>query len=128
MSMTEEQNTKCHAIIHSAAVAAGAGNLIPVPGTGVAADMVAMTAMTISLASVLDGNLSEEAARGLAIAAIKNTMLKQPIKTLAKELSKLIPLLGQLVAPAISVILIEAAGWSIAEELARKRIIYRPSP
>lgn len=128
MTMTEEQNTRCHAIIHTAAVAAGAGNLIPVPGTGVAADMLAMTAMTVSLASVFGGNLSEEAARGLAIAAIKHSMLKQPIKTLAKELSKLIPGLGQIVAPTISVTLIEAAGWSIAEELAQKQKRYLPTP
>jgi uncharacterized protein (DUF697 family) len=122
MSMTAEQNTRCHAIIHTAAAAAGAGNLIPVPGTGVAADMVAMTLMIASLAAVFGGNLSEEAARGLAFAAIKNTMLKQPIKVLAKELSKLLPFLGQIVAPTISVTLIEAAGWSIAEDLARKRL------
>ncbi len=121
MSMTAEQNTKCHTIIHTAAAAAGAGNLIPVPGTGVATDMVTMTVMTVSLAAVLGGNLSEEAARGLAFAAIKNTMLKQPIKTLTKELSKLVPFLGQIVAPAISVTLIEAAGWSIAEDLARRQ-------
>jgi len=122
MSMTAEQNTRCHAIIHTAAAAAGAGNMIPVPGTGVAADMVAMTAMSVSLAAVFGGNLSEEAARGLAFAAIKNTMLKQPIKVLAKELSKLVPFLGQIVAPTISVTLIEAAGWSIAEDLARRRL------
>lgn len=122
MSMTAEQNTRCHAIIHTAAAAAGAGNLIPVPGTGVAADMVAMTLMIASLAAVFGGNLSEEAARGLAFAAIKNTMLKQPIKVLAKELSKLLPFLGQIVAPTISVTLIEAAGWSIAEDLARRRL------
>lgn len=121
MSMTAEQNTKCHTIIHTAAAAAGAGNLIPVPGTGVATDMVTMTVMTVSLAAVLGGNLSEEAARGLAFAAIKNTMLKQPIKTLTKELSKLVPFLGQIVAPAISMTLIEAAGWSIAEDLARRQ-------
>ncbi|WKN24015.1 hypothetical protein [Azotobacter vinelandii] len=125
--MTEDQNTKCHAIIHTAAVAAGAGNLVPVPGTGVAADMVAMTAMTVSLASVFGGNIGEEAARGMAIAAIKGTMLKQPIKTLAKELSKLVPLLGQLIAPAISITLIEAAGWSIAQELAQKQKRYLPA-
>lgn len=44
-------------------------------------------------------------------------MLKQPIKTLTKELSKIVPFLGQMVAPAISVTMIEAAGWSIAKEL-----------
>ena len=30
--MTEEQRNKCHMIIHGHAVAAGAGNAVPVPG------------------------------------------------------------------------------------------------
>lgn len=118
--MTPEQESSCHKIIHSCAAGAAAGNLIPVPGTGIAADMVAMTAMTMSLAGVFGGSLTDEAAKGIAIAAIKNTMLKQPIKTLTKELSKFIPFVGQIVAPSISAIMLEAAGWSIAKELDRK--------
>lgn len=118
--MTPAQEKNCHKIIHSCAAGAAVGNLIPVPGTGVAADMVAMTAMTMSLAGVFGGSLTEEAAKGMAIAAIKNTMLKQPIKTLTKELSKLIPFVGQIVAPSISAVMLEAAGWSIAKDLDRK--------
>ena len=118
--MTSTQENQCHAIIHTAAVSAGGGNLVPVPGLGFAADIVAMTAMTMSLAGVFGGSLTEEAAKGIAITAIKNTMLRQPIKTLAKELSKIIPILGQIVAPAMSVTMIEAAGWSIAKDLDRK--------
>jgi len=49
-------------------------------------------------------------------------MLKQPIKTLTKELSKFIPFLGQVVAPSISVVMLEAAGWTLAKELE----VYRP--
>lgn len=115
--MTEEQNKKCHAIIHSCTVACGAGNVAPIPGLGIAADMIAMTTMTMSLAGVFGGDLTKEAAKGIAIAGIKKTMLKQPIKTVTKELSKIIPVLGQIVAPSISVAMIEAAGWSIAKQL-----------
>ena len=118
--MTSEQEKKCHGIIHTAAVAAGAGNFLPIPGLGVAADMTTITCMTMGLVGVFGGNLTEEAAKGIAIAAIKNTMLKQPIKTLTKELSKFIPVLGQIVAPSISVTMIEAAGWSIAKQLDNK--------
>lgn len=118
--MTNEQETKCHAIIHSHAAAAAAGNALPVPGLGIAADMVAMTSMAMSLCAVFGGSLTEEAAKALAIAAVKNTMLKQPIKTLTKELSKLIPLLGQVVAPSISAVMLEAAGWTLAKELEAK--------
>lgn len=90
---------------------------MPVPGLGIATDMVAMTTMTMSLCAVFGGNIKEEAAKTLAIAAIKNTMLKQPMKVLAKELSKLVPGLGQIVAPSITIVMLEAAGWVLATEL-----------
>ena len=56
----------------------------------------------------------------MAIVAIKKTMLKQPIKSLAKELSKIVPILGQIVAPAVSVAMLESAGWLLAEQMANK--------
>jgi len=118
--MNTSQKKKCHTIIHSHALAAAAGNAVPVPGLGLAADMVAMTTMTMALCAVLGGNISEAAAKNLAIAALKNTMLKQPIRILTKELSKLVPGLGQLVAPSIAVVIIEAAGWALANELEEK--------
>jgi uncharacterized protein (DUF697 family) len=115
--MNKNQKKKCHAIIHSHAVAAAAGNAVPIPGLGLAADMVAMSTMTMSLCAVFGGNISQEAAKTLAIAAMKNTMLKQPIRTLAKELSKIVPGLGQVVAPSIALVMIEAAGWVLANDL-----------
>jgi uncharacterized protein (DUF697 family) len=118
--MTEEQEKKCHAIIHTHAAAVAAGNAVPVPGLGVAADMVTMTSMTMALCAVFNGNLTEEAAKTLAVTAIKNSMLKQPIKTLTKELSKFVPFLGQIVAPTISVVMLESAGWILAKELEAK--------
>ena len=118
--MTGNQKKKCHAIIHSHAIAAAAGNAVPVPGLGIAADMVMMTTMTMTLCTVFGGNLREETAKSLAIAAMKNTMLKQPIKTLTRELSKLVPGLGQVVAPSIAVVMVEAAGWVLARELEAK--------
>ena len=121
MSMTEEEKSKCEKIIHSHAVAAAAGNLVPVPGVGVAADMVTMTTMAMALSSVFGGSIQESVAKNMAIAAIKQTMLKQPIKTLAKEASKIIPFFFFFVAPSISVAMLESAGWCLAEELSNKR-------
>ena len=118
--MTEEQTSKCHKIIHTAAAGAGAGNLIPVPGTGIAADIVAMTMMAMSLAAVFGEGVAEEVAKGMAVTALKQTMLKQPIKVLTKELSKFIPFLGQAVGPVISAGMIEAAGWALANDMALK--------
>ena len=120
--MTEDQNIKCHAIIHSAATAAAGGNLVPVPGMGVAVDTLAMTAMVMSLASVFEKDVNEKIAEGMAIVALKNTMLRQPIKMVAKEVSKFIPIFGQMVAPTVTFGLIEAAGWQVARELERASI------
>ncbi|EKO3686115.1 hypothetical protein P0F07_000885 [Vibrio metschnikovii] len=115
--MNQQLNERCHVIIHSHAAAAAAGNLIPVPGLGIAADITAMTSMCMSLASVMGRNISEEVAKGLAIAALKNTILKQPIRVLSKEISKFVPFVGQLIAPAISVAILESAGWSMVNNL-----------
>lgn len=115
--MTYEEENRCHVIIHTHAVAVAAGNAVPVPGLGVAADTIGMTTMCMSLAAVFGGSITEEVAKGLAIAALKKVLLKQPLKVIAKELSKFIPILGQIVAPAVSVTMIEAAGWTLAKEL-----------
>ena len=119
--MTKDEESKCETIIHSAALAAGGVNALPLPTLGIAADMTAMTLMVVSLAGVFGGDMSTEMARGIAIAALKKTMLKQPIKVLTKELSKLIPGVGQIVAPTISIVLVEAAGWNIAKSFDEKR-------
>ena len=87
--MTPDQESKCHKIIHSHAIAAAAGNAIPVPGLGIATDMVTMTTMCTSLCAVFGGNMTEAAAKAMAIAAIKNTMLKQPIKNNSKRIVKI---------------------------------------
>ena len=120
MPMTDKQKTQCKVIIHSHAVAAAGGNAVPVPGLGVAADIITMSSMAMSLCGLFGGSITEQAAKAMAISAIKNTMLKQPIKTLGKELSKFIPFLGQIVAPSISVIMIASAGWVLANELHEK--------
>lgn len=115
--MNEEQRNRCHTIIHTHAAAAVAGNLIPIPGVGMATDTVVMTSMCMNLSTVFGGNINEEVAKGIAIVTIRNTVLKQPLEVLVKELSKLVPFLGQIVAPTISVTMLETAGWSVAQTL-----------
>ena len=123
--MTKSEKDKCHAIIHSHAAAAAAGNAIPIPGAGIAVDTITMTTMAMALAGVFGGSIPESVAKSMAINAIKQTALKAPMKTAVKEVSKFIPILGQLVAPTISVTMLEAAGWSIAEQLSREKDRYR---
>ncbi len=118
--MTNNQKNKCHAIIHSGAVAAAAGNAVPIPGLGVAVDMVVFTAMAMSLSGVLGGNIKEDAAKGLAMAALKRTALQQPIKVIAKEASKIIPILGSIVSASIAVAFLEAAGWALVNDIEKQ--------
>lgn len=118
--MTSEQEAKCHAIIHSHAVACGAGNAVPIVGLGIAVDVVTMTTMACALAAVFGtDNLPSEVAKGIAIGAIKKQFLKQPIKTIGKELVKLIPVpgLNSAVAAAVSAGFLESAGWVMAKDL-----------
>lgn len=118
--MTDEERTKCHAIIHSCAIGSGASNLIPIPGTGIAGDMLAMTAMTVSLARVFGSNITDEIAKGMAILAIKETLRKSCFKVIIRELSKIIPFAGPAISATLSTSMIEAAGWDIAEDLSKK--------
>ncbi len=120
--MDEKLKARCGKIIHIHAATAGAGNAIPVPGLGVATDIVTMTTMTMALCAAIGGSITDEAAKAMAIIAIKNTMLKQPLKTITKELSKLIPFLGQVVAPSVSIVMLESAGWVIANDLYDKKM------
>ena len=121
MAMTDEELSTCRKIIHGHAVAAAAGNLIPVPGVGLAADTVTMTTMAMALAAVFGGSITEAVAKNMAVNAIVAAVKKQPVQVIAKELSKLVPIVGQLVAPSVSVAMLESAGWSLAEELSAKR-------
>lgn len=114
--MTESQKKKCHAIIHGHAVAAAAGNVVPVPGLGVAADIGTMTTMAMALAGVFGGNITTAVAKNMAIAALK----RATVKTVTKELIKPIPIVGQIISSTLSVAMLESAGWSMAHDLDRQ--------
>lgn len=119
--MTDDEKTKCRAIIHSHAVLAAAGNALPLPGTGLAADTITMTTMAMALASVLGGSITESVARNMAINAIIAAVKKNTVKTFVKEAAKIIPFAGQIISPAISVVMLESAGWSLANQLDEER-------
>ena len=121
MPMTEEEKSKCRKIIHGHAAAAAAGNMVPAPGVGIAVDTVTMTTMAMALASVFGGSITESVAKNLATSAIIATIKKQPLRVITKEISKVLPFIGQLVAPTISVAMLESAGWLLADDLAAER-------
>ena len=119
--MTDEEKSKCRKIIHGHAAAAAAGNLVPVPGVGIAVDTVTMTTMAMALASVFGGSITESVAKNMATSAIIATIKKQPLRVITKEISKVLPFIGQLVAPTVSVAMLESAGWLLADDLVAER-------
>ena len=52
--MNAEQKTLCAKIIHTAAASAAAGNAVPVPGFGAAADLTAVLGMAAALSKVFN--------------------------------------------------------------------------
>ena len=120
--MNSQQKSACHKIIHAAAAASASSTLIPVPLTGFAVDAAVMVIMVMNLARVfhLDTTVTEDAAQGMAIAAVKEQLLKHPIKYLTREFSKTLPLAGAAISGGLSLMLTEAAGWKIAEQFSRK--------
>ena len=119
--MTDDEKKKCHAIIHSHAVLAAAGNALPLPGTGLAADTITMTTMAMALAGVLGGSIPESVARNMAVNAIVAAVKKNAVKAFVKEAVKIVPLAGQIISPSISVAMLESAGWSLANQLDEQR-------
>lgn len=117
--MTQEQKTKCKRIINSWAIVAGAGNLLPVPGTGFAADITSLSMMARELAGVFGLDKTAAAAKGIAVATLKRVLMKQPIKAVGKELCKLIPFVGQALSASISVGITEATGWAMAKQFSK---------
>ena len=93
--MNSAQKSACHKSIHSAAAAAAAGNLVPVPGTGFAVDMGVMVAMVMSLARVfkLDSRAGaaeskKRAKKKIMFAATKNIVKKQLPGSWKKHVAK----------------------------------------
>ena len=144
--MTSTEKNKCHAIIHSFAVASGAGNAIPTPGVGVAVDIGCMASMCMSLAAVFANDPKGAVTEGMLVATMKRLLTKQALKELAKqpkkkaakelakflakhiikqmsvkcaakESSKMIPFIGALIASTMSVVMIEAEGWRLAKAM-----------
>lgn len=118
--MTERQHIRCKRIINSWAALAGAGNLTPIPGTGFAADITALAMMARELAEVFGEDKPASMAKGIAVAALKKAILKQPIKAAGKELCKFIPFAGQALSAGLSVGIAEATGWMMANDFAQK--------
>lgn len=112
--MTSEQEAKCHAIIHTASVAAGGvgAGLAQVPGSDNAVITPIQLTMAISLAKVFDIRLTDSAAKA-AVASVATSTLG---RTVSQFLVGWIPGVGNAVNAATAASLTEAMGWALARE------------
>ena len=118
MAMTESEKSKCKAIIHGHAAAVAAGNAATfIPGLGAAVDKAALVTMTLALASVFNVSITQTAAMSTAVAALKKYVGKQVLK----EILKIVPGAGTAASAALTISIIESAGWSIANEFASRK-------
>lgn len=115
--MNDTQHNQCHAIIHTAAIAAASGNAVPVPGLGLAADTAALAWMAMDLARVFGQSISANVGKAMAVEALRKTLLQQPLKFVGKELGKLVPFFGTALAATVSAGLVEATGWALAYDM-----------
>lgn len=112
--MTDEQRSKCHAIIHAAsASAAGVGaGLAQIPFSDNAVIVPIQVAMVISLGKVFDLTISESAAMSALTTAAASTVGRG----ISQILVGWIPGVGNVINASTAAGVTEAAGWIIANE------------
>lgn len=117
--MTREQDAKCHAIIHSAAAAAGlaGAGLAQLPCSDSAVIVPIQIAMVISIGAVFGVKLSESAATS-TLGSATATMLG---RGLSQILLGWIPGLGNVLNAATASGVTEIIGWAVAENFAKSR-------
>lgn len=109
--MTNKQFRECNIAIHTAAVAAGAGGVMPIPVMDSIPISAAQITMVIALGKIFDQKITESAAKGI-IGAAASTLI-------GRSLVKLIPIAGWIASAAVAAGVTEAIGWSIAVDFAK---------
>lgn len=118
--MTDDQKEKCHLIIHSASTAAagvGAG-LAQIPLSDNAVIMPIQIAMIIGLGKVFHQNITDSAAKGLALASIGTLIGRGTVQVLLGW----IPVLGNAINATTAAGITEALGWAVANNLDNGKI------
>ena len=119
--MTSEQYTKCHAIIHSASLSAGAvgAGLAQIPCSDNLVITPIQLVMTIALGQVFGIDLSESSAK----AALASASAATVGRTAAQVLIGWVPGVGNLINAGTAATLTEAMGWMLAEDFAQRCVL-----
>ena len=109
--MTDKQLKEVNIAIHTAAVAAGAGGIVPIPVMDSIPISAAQVTMVIALGKIFGQKVTESAAKGV-IGAAASTLV-------GRSLAKLIPIAGWIASAAVAAGVTEAIGWTIAVDFAK---------
>ncbi|MBQ7594039.1 MAG: hypothetical protein IJU48_06770 [Synergistaceae bacterium] len=118
--MSEQERSKCHAIIHSAAVAAAAigGGLAQIPTS----DAFLITPLQIGMVASL-GNVFGKSLTDTAIKALLSSFTAAFVgRTISQSLTWL-PIVGNIVNGSTAFAMTEAVGWAIANYFAKETAI-----
>ena len=116
--MTDEQNSKCHVIIHTATAAASAiaAGLAQIPGSDAIPITGIQITMIISLGGVFGRNIAKSAAESIlagAVAAVGG-------RTVSQFLVGWIPLWGNVINAATAATITEGIGWYVAKNFSEE--------
>lgn len=119
VKMPKELEKKCHAVIHSATVAAGAAGAIPIPMSDAVPITAAQIGMIVALGKAFDVSISQSAAKTI----IGTTLAQQVGRTVSSSILKSIPgfgtIVGGIVGATTAVAVTETLGWIIADDFYR---------
>lgn len=122
VDMRQSQKNKCHALIHSAAVAAGAAGTIPIPLSDAIPIGTAQITMIVALGKVFDITISQSAAQcvaGVGLASYAG-------RTVFTSVVKLVPGIGPFVSGVTAAAITEMLGWVVADDFFRISTGQRP--
>ena len=121
-NMPQEKLTACHAIIHTASIAAGAAGAIPIPIADTLPITAAQVTMIVSLGKVFDLTIGRTVAKSIIPIAVT----KAAGLLVFRQFIKLVPKLGSVVGAATAVAMTETLGWIVADDFFRISIGEEP--
>ncbi|GHU38137.1 hypothetical protein FACS1894105_11550 [Clostridia bacterium] len=122
VKMPSDKLNKCHGIIHTATVAAGAAGAIPIPLSDAIPIGAAQVAMIVGLGKVFELTIGSSAAKSIAGVGVASLVGR----TIASSILKFIPGVGSIVGAATAVTITETLGWIIADDFYRISIGEEP--
>ena len=117
-NMPQDKKNKCHAVIHTAAVAATAGGASPIPISDAVVISSVQVGMIVALGKIFEISISESVAKSI----ISVSITQAAGKSIFTNLLKLVPginLLVCFIGGAVAGSMTEALGWLVADDFYR---------